>query len=70
MTPQALRAELAERRVALIGADAARPVPGAREQPLAVDALPAERVEGDLDGAPARAAGRRVAAPSSRVLRA
>src|SRR5213593_1842884 len=37
--------ELAECGVALIGADAARPVPGGGEQARAVDALPEERVE-------------------------
>src|SRR5207249_2118570 len=50
--PQPVGPELAERRVALVGAHAAGPVPGGGEQALAVDALPEERVEGDLGGAP------------------
>src|SRR5439155_4848647 len=41
-----------ERRVALVGADAAGPVPRGGEQTLAVEALPEERVEGDLGRAP------------------
>src|SRR5207247_7452743 len=50
--PQPVGPELAERRVALVGADAAGPVPRGGEQTLAVDALPEERVEGDLGRAP------------------
>src|SRR5438128_7369675 len=50
--PQPVGPELAERRVALVGAHAAGPVPRGGEQALAVDALPEERVEGDLGRAP------------------
>src|SRR5205814_9390105 len=50
--PQPVGPEFAERRVALVGAHAAGPVPGGGEQALAVDALPEERVEGDLGRAP------------------
>src|SRR5437879_4834003 len=44
--------ELAERRVALVGAHAAGPVPRGGEQALAVDTLPEGRVQGDLGRAP------------------
>ena len=45
-------AELAQGRVALVVARAARPIPRLGQEPLAAHAVPEERVERDLDRAP------------------